>query len=65
MKNKWFFCFAILSTLFFFNHSSNAATVELILPDGTTWTGELGQSVHVEYHHKNETANPFGRAILL
>ena len=63
MKYHYILYSVILSTLFFLNHSSNADTLVLSLPDGTTWTGELGQSVHVEYHHKNEIAKVNGSLV--
>ena len=65
MKYHYILYSVILSTLFFFNHSSNADTLALSLPDGTTWTGELGQSVHVEYRHltKNEIAKVNGSLV--
>ena len=52
MKYNYILYSVILSTLFFFNHSSNADPVVLKLLDGVTWNGEVGQTVSVKYNDK-------------
>ena len=59
MKTNYIFYFAFLSTLFFLCFASVAQSaqgaplggtpVTFSYGDGLTWSGELGQSVHVEY----------------